>query len=120
EGVKPRHALDFAQGTWGAVELGVRYNWLKVDSAAFPTAADPAKSVSKAQGFGVALNWQLSRNLKASANYEQTSFDGGAAAGGDPAGVGGATAGAGGGSAGAGGASGGAGGAPTDGGAGGA
>lgn len=77
EGVKPRHAVDWAHRTLGALELGVRYNWLRVDSAAFPTAADPTRSVAKADGYGVALNWQLSRNLKASANFEQTWFAGG-------------------------------------------
>ena len=78
EGVKPKHPLDFAAGTLGALELGFRYNWLKIDQAVFPTGADPAKSVQEAKGFGLALNWQLSRNLKASGNYEQTSFTGGA------------------------------------------
>jgi len=78
EGVKPRHPVDLAQGYWGALELGVRYNWLITDDAAFPTAANPATSVKKAQGVGVALNWQLSRQLKASVNYEQTWFEGGA------------------------------------------
>lgn len=79
EGVKPRHALDLSQGNWGALEIGVRYNWLNIDGAVFPTGADPAKSVSKAQGYGLAANWQLSRNLKLSANFEQTWFTGGAA-----------------------------------------
>ncbi len=83
EGVKPKHALDLAAGTFGAIEIGVRYNWLKVDGAAFPTGTDPAKSVQEAKGYGVALNWQLSRNLKASANYEQTRYTGGAAKGAD-------------------------------------
>ena len=81
EGVKPRHSVDFSRGEYGALELGFRYNWLRVDSAAFPTAADPNKSVAKADGYGVALNWQLSRNLKASANFEQTWFTGGGAKG---------------------------------------
>lgn len=83
EGVKPHHPLDLAAGTFGALELGFRYNWLKVDEAIFPTGADPAKSVQEAKGFGVALNWQLSRNLKAAGNYEQTAFTGGAAKGAD-------------------------------------
>ncbi|HVT07407.1 MAG TPA: porin [Polyangia bacterium] len=78
EGVKPRRALDLARGGYGALEIGFRYNWLRLDQAAFPTAADPNKSVAKADGYGVALNWQLSRNLKASANFEQTWFSGGA------------------------------------------
>ena len=78
EGVKPHHALDLAEGGFGALEIGARYNWLNVDHAAFPTAADPSKSVNRARSFGVALNWQLSRNLKAGADFDQTWFQGGA------------------------------------------
>jgi phosphate-selective porin OprO/OprP len=83
EGVKPHKSLDLANGGYGALEIGARYNWLDIDSAAFPTGADPTKSVSKAQGYGLALNWQLSRNLKASGNFEETFFTGGAARGAD-------------------------------------
>jgi phosphate-selective porin OprO/OprP len=78
EGVKPHHSLDLAEGGFGALEIGARYNWLNVDHAAFPTAADPSKSVNRARSFGVALNWQLSRNLKAGADFDQTWFQGGA------------------------------------------
>jgi phosphate-selective porin OprO/OprP len=78
DGVKPHHSLDLATGGLGALEIGVRYDWLDVDHAAFPTAADPTKSVNRARDFGVALNWQLSRNLKASADFDTTWFDGGA------------------------------------------
>ncbi len=83
EGVKPHHVLDLSQGTWGALEIGARFNWLEVDGAAFPTGADPTKSVRRAEGYGLAANWQLSRNLKLSANFEQTWFTGGAASGAD-------------------------------------
>jgi phosphate-selective porin OprO/OprP len=82
EGVKPHHPLDFAAGTLGALELGVRYDWIKLDDAAFPTGAT-ATSVHEAKSFGVALNWQLSRNLKLSGNYEQTAYTGGLAKGAD-------------------------------------
>ncbi|HVV51004.1 MAG TPA: porin, partial [Polyangia bacterium] len=82
EGVKPHHALDLASGGFGALEIGVRYTWLDVDHAAFPTAADPTKSVNRARDAGVALNWQLSRNLKAGADFDQTWFDGGLKGGG--------------------------------------
>jgi phosphate-selective porin OprO/OprP len=78
EGVKPHHVLDVANGGYGALEIGARYNWLDVDKAAFPTSGDPNKSVNRARAFGVALNWQLSRVLKAGADYEETWFDGGA------------------------------------------
>ena len=81
EGVKPHHSLDLAAGGYGALEIAVRYNWLHIDPAAFPTAANPQTSVNQARAFGVALAWQLSRNLRAAADYEQTWFDGGAKTG---------------------------------------
>jgi phosphate-selective porin OprO and OprP len=77
EGVKPHKALDLSTGGYGALEIGVRYNWLDIDHDAFPTAADPTKSVDRARAVGVALNWQLSRILKAGADYEETWFQGG-------------------------------------------
>jgi phosphate-selective porin OprO and OprP len=81
EGVKPHHSLDLAAGGYGALEIGARYNWLDIDQAAFPTAANPQTAVNRARSFGVALAWQLSRNLRAAADYEQTWFDGGAKTG---------------------------------------
>ena len=78
EGVKPHHSLDLANGGYGALEIGARYNWLDIDHSAFPTAANPTASVNRARAFGVGLGWQLSRNLRAAADYEQTWFDGGA------------------------------------------
>jgi phosphate-selective porin OprO/OprP len=79
EGVKPHHDLDLASGGYGALEIGARYNWLDIDHASFPTASDPSKSINRARAFGVGLGWQMSRNLRAAADYEQTWFDGGAA-----------------------------------------
>jgi phosphate-selective porin OprO and OprP len=84
EGVKPHKPLDLAAGTFGALELALRYDWLNIDSAAFSTGIDPTKSVKKAQGFGVGLNWQLSRNIKVAGDYQQTSFTGGAKTGDRP------------------------------------
>jgi len=81
EGVKPHHNLDLANGGLGALEIGARYNWLDIDPAAFPTAASPTASVNRARALGVALAWQMSRNLRAAADYEQTWFDGGAKGG---------------------------------------
>jgi len=53
KGVKPKNPLDPKEGKWGAVEIAARYNELRVDGSAFPNFAD----------------------------YEQTLFAGGAAAG---------------------------------------
>jgi len=83
EGVSPKHPVDLANGHIGAIELGLRYEYLKVDDIAFPVLADPNRSAREAQSVAVALNWYLSRNLRASGNYAQTWFDGGAAMMGD-------------------------------------
>ena len=45
--------------------------------------ANPDSSASKASAWGVGINWYLSQNYKWSLNYDVTSFEGGAAAGGD-------------------------------------
>jgi len=68
----------------GAWELALRWSTLEIDDSAFDLKfADPAKSVESAEEFGVGLNWTITPNLKAFANYTVTQFDGGAANGGD-------------------------------------
>lgn len=79
-GVSPKTPFSHSGG-WGAVELAIRYHALRVDQNAFPAFADPAASAHKAQAWGVGFNWYLDRNLKITADYEQTSFTGGAAGG---------------------------------------
>jgi phosphate-selective porin OprO and OprP len=80
DGVKPTKPANWATQDLGALELAFRYNWLDIDNVAFQgvTIADKTKSVTEAQGFGVALNWWLSRNIKVQGTWEQTSFTGGA------------------------------------------
>ncbi|HXJ19876.1 MAG TPA: porin [Polyangia bacterium] len=77
EGPKPHHPISLADHTFGAIEIGVRYEYLHVDDTAFPTAADLTKSVNKAQALGGALNWQLTRNIKAGGDYIESWFQGG-------------------------------------------
>jgi len=43
--------------------------------------ANPNASASKAKNYGLGLNWYLNKNVKLSANYSDTRFDGGAVAG---------------------------------------
>ena len=78
EGIKPNHPLSVADGTFGAIEIALRYEYLHIDTDAFPTAADPSASVRQAQSGGIALNWQLNRNVKVSADYFESWFEGGA------------------------------------------
>jgi phosphate-selective porin OprO/OprP len=47
--------------------------------------ADPAKSVRSARGVGGGVNWYLSEVAKLSVTYERTTFEGGAASGGNRA-----------------------------------
>jgi phosphate-selective porin OprO and OprP len=80
DGVRPHHAADWATKQLGAVEVAFRYSWLDVDDAAFgvSTLADPTKSVTGAQDWGVGLNWWLSREIKVSGAWEDTTFTEGA------------------------------------------
>ena len=81
--VTPKKAFDPAKGGWGAVELAARYGELDVDGDVFTFGyADAAKSARKAKEWGVGLNWYVTRNVKYVANYDHTTFEGGAAAGG--------------------------------------
>jgi phosphate-selective porin OprO/OprP len=83
EGVKPTQPLQPSKGTWGALELVARYSTLSVDPDTFPTFADPARSASKANSWGVGTNWYLSSNVRLALNLDGTSFEGGAADGGN-------------------------------------
>jgi phosphate-selective porin OprO and OprP len=72
---------------WGALELTARVAALDIDDAAFAgganSFANPLGSASKAQAWTLGANWALTQNFKLVANYEQTDFTGGAAAGAD-------------------------------------
>jgi phosphate-selective porin OprO and OprP len=81
--VTPRANFAPSKGTWGAFELVGRYGELTVDDAAFSTFADPAKSASTAKTWAAGVNWYLNRSLKLMLDYDQTSFEGGAAKGAD-------------------------------------
>lgn len=87
-GVTPRNNFDLSNGTWGAVELVARYSEQENDDEVFVGAAasrlaDPAVSARKASDVGFGANWYLNRYVKLQLNYDQTSFEGGAAAGTD-------------------------------------
>lgn len=85
KGVKPLKPFDLAAGQWGAWELKARVGELTVDDAAFDEGyADAKKSAKSAEAVGAGVNWYLSNNAKFSVDYEQTSYDGGAAKGDRP------------------------------------
>lgn len=79
---------SYAKGAgWGALELVARHGVLYLDAATFAgganSFADPATSVRRASAWAVGANWYLTPNVKTVLDFEHTSFDGGAAAGGD-------------------------------------
>jgi phosphate-selective porin OprO/OprP len=84
-GATPNQNLDLKKGTWGALEIAARWNWLKLDGATFgsttdatqPVFADAGKNVSKAQAFAGAVNYLASRALKLAVDFEHTRFTGG-------------------------------------------
>lgn len=82
-GVRPKAVLDPSRGTWGAIELGARIHAFDADDAAFPTFADPTRSATEVNAYGVALNWYANQNVKFVINYDRAKFDGGATAGAD-------------------------------------
>jgi phosphate-selective porin OprO/OprP len=87
KGYKPNSVFSLENGTWGGWEIVARYHELEIDDAAFAggadSFADPLASARKASTIGLGLNWYLNQNVKWMLNYEVTSFDGGAADGGD-------------------------------------
>lgn len=80
---RPNHPFTVGGAGWGAFELVARYGRLEIDDAAFPRFADRNAVAAAARSWGLGLNWYLTGNLKLIANYTQTEFDGGAAAGRD-------------------------------------
>jgi len=82
DGATPNTVLDFTKGTWGALEIGVRWNYLKLDDASIsadatkPTTAfvDGTKSPLKANAFAGAINYVPSRTFRLAVDFEQTRF----------------------------------------------
>ena len=74
-GLTPAHNLNFANGSWGAVEVTARYASLKIDDVAFPIYASPASSASGATAYGLGLNWYLAKSTMLKFDYFQTQFD---------------------------------------------
>jgi phosphate-selective porin OprO and OprP len=69
----------------GAWELVARYHELDIDDDAFAggalSFANPLTAVSRISAYGVGVNWYPWNTVKLSANYELSSFEGGAALG---------------------------------------
>jgi phosphate-selective porin OprO and OprP len=80
-GVRPKRPFSLKQRHFGAVELAARYGELRIDAEAFPTYADPTRSARAALDWGVGVNWYLHDAVKIVANFDRTTFKGGAGMG---------------------------------------
>ncbi len=76
KGVTPAQPFNWANGTWGAFEVVARVARVDIDDKAFPIFANRATSASSAKTVGGGINWYLSRNLRITADYAHTEFDG--------------------------------------------
>jgi phosphate-selective porin OprO and OprP len=66
--------------------VGARYAQLDLDGDAFDLGlADPQDSARRARAITFGLTWYLNQVFKTQVNFERTTFDGGAAGGGDRA-----------------------------------
>lgn len=81
-GIKPIQPFSPLDGKWGALQLAARYSQLDVDNDTF-VFIDPNKSATQARAWTIGANWYLNSNALIRTDYEQVSFDGGAAKGGD-------------------------------------
>ncbi len=81
EGVQPLSPFDIKAGTWGAIEVGARYNELHIDEDTFPTYADPSRSVERIRAVGAVVTWHWHKGIKLQFNYEHSWFEGGAVTG---------------------------------------
>lgn len=87
-GVIPAHSFNPSKGQWGSLELLARVSKLTVNQNAFvgtaaTQLANPNAQANKATDYGIGLSWDLSREIRIMLDYDQTSFEGGAANGGD-------------------------------------
>ncbi|HOY69433.1 MAG TPA: porin [Methylotenera sp.] len=83
-GVKPQQAFNPNGGGWGAWELVGRVSKMTVDDKAFIGTATTrlsniATSAKTAKAWGLGVNWYLNNYTRFALDYENTSFDGGAA-----------------------------------------
>jgi phosphate-selective porin OprO and OprP len=84
-GFTPGSTYQVGKSGWGALELVARYHELDIDDDSFAgganSFANPLTAVTKASAYGVGVNWYPWNTVKLSLNYENTSFEGGAATG---------------------------------------
>jgi len=75
--VKPIQNFSPLDGQWGALQFAARWTEMDIDKGTFKIL-DPSKSASHATAWTLGANWYLNSYALIRADYEQTSFDGGA------------------------------------------
>ena len=77
-GVKPNSPFSLDNGTWGAWELGARYNEFKADKDLFngTSFVNTNNYCQEAKSFGVAVKWYMTENLLWMFSFDNTKFDG--------------------------------------------
>ncbi len=77
--VKPIQDFNPLNGHWGALQLAARWTEMDIDEGTFKIL-DPTQSAQHATAWTIGANWYLNSYALIRADYEQTSFDGGASA----------------------------------------
>lgn len=83
-GVKPKQPFNPNGNGWGAWELVARVSKMNIDEDAFigtstTRLSNIATSAKSASAWGVGVNWYLNNYMRFALDYEDTSFEGGAA-----------------------------------------
>jgi phosphate-selective porin OprO/OprP len=78
-GVTPKTTFNPSAGTWGAFELVARITNLDVDDSVFNGGstlrlANPNVSATEINGYGLGLNWHLSKSIRAGFNFFHNEF----------------------------------------------
>ncbi len=80
QSVKPRTAFDPFKGRWGALQLAGRFSELTIDKSTGQLLKSSG-FIHQASAWAVGFNWFLNNNTRLMADYEETTFGGGAASG---------------------------------------
>jgi phosphate-selective porin OprO/OprP len=83
DGGLPSVPWNPAAGHFGALELGIRYSRIVLDSKTFPGFADAWTAAHAGASLGVAANWVLSDLFRITGSFERMSFIGGAGSAGN-------------------------------------
>ncbi len=82
QGVKPIRNFNPSEGTWGALQLGIRFSHLDIDPTNFSIGGlSKTTNIRQSAAWAVGLNWFLTQNAIVRADYEETDFTGGAGSG---------------------------------------